>query len=108
MDVRSPFTTITTNSTHLIIRTTLRLAVSSSATFYGLALYRGVLYDAIFITDVATYTAFTTRVVTREVEVAGFYSDEKYLLMFIPFDPPLTVPAGSRVQVTLELALPIS
>jgi hypothetical protein len=108
IDVRSPMTTITTNSTHLIIRTTLRVVTPTSTTFYGLALYRGVFYDAIFVTDVVTYTAFTTRVVTREMESAGIYSDEKYLLMFIPFDPPLAVPAGSRVQVTLELALPIS
>jgi hypothetical protein len=28
--------------------------------------------------------------------------------MFIPFDPPLSVPAGSKVQVTLELAIPIA
>jgi hypothetical protein len=42
LEVRSPLTTITTNSTHLIIRTTLRLAVTSTTTFYGLVFYRGV------------------------------------------------------------------
>jgi hypothetical protein len=109
MEVRSPLTTITTNSTHLIIRTTLRLGVASSTTFYGLAFYRGVFHTTNFGTTVATYTAFTTRVVTWEgTGASGANRNDAYLLMFIPFDPPLTVPAGSKVQVTLELAIPIA
>jgi hypothetical protein len=108
MWVRSPLTEITTNSTHLIIRTTLRLGVTSSTTFYGLALYRNVFQDVGFVTGVVTYTAFTTRVATWEGEVSSNGIDDRYLLMFIPFNPPLTVPAGSKVQVTLELAIPIA
>jgi hypothetical protein len=108
MEVRSPLTTITTNSTHLIIRTALRLGVTSSTTFYGLAFYRGVFQTTSFGTAVATYTAFTTRVVTWEGPGLGTSRNDAYLLMFIPFDPPLSVPADSKVQVTLELAIPIS
>jgi hypothetical protein len=108
MEVRSPLTTITTNSTHLIIRTTLRLAALSSTTFYGLVLYRGVFLLPTPSTTVATYTAFTTRVVTREWLGGISYYTGTYPLMFIPFDPPLAVPAGSKVQVTLELAIPIA
>jgi hypothetical protein len=108
MEVRSPLTTITTNSTHLIIRTTLRLGVSSSTTLYGLAFYRGWFHETGFNVGVVTYTAFTTRLATREGSFGGTNRNERYLLMFIPFDPPLTVPAGSRVQVILELAIPIS
>jgi hypothetical protein len=108
MEVRSPLTTITTNSTHLIIRTTIRLGVSSSTTFYGLALYRGWFHDTGFNVGVVTYTAFTTRIVTWEGVYGGTNRNERYLLMFIPFNPPLTVPAGSKVQVTLELAIPIA
>jgi hypothetical protein len=108
MEVRSPLTEITTNSTHLIIRTTLLLGVSSTTTFYGLVFYRGVFYDTAHGTGLATYTAFTTRVVTWEGPIGGGYYTGTYPLMFIPFDPPLTVPAGSKVQVTLELAIPIA
>jgi hypothetical protein len=108
MEVRSPLTTITTNSTHLIIRTALRLGVTSSTTFYGLAFYRGLFHTTNFNTAAVTYTAFTTRVVTWEGPWGGSDRNERYLLMFIPFDPPLTVPAGSKVQVTLELAIPIA
>jgi hypothetical protein len=108
MDVRSPLTTITTNSTHMIIRTTLRLGVSSSTTLYGLVFYRGVFLITSFGTGVVTYTAFTTRVVTWEGPSGGTNPNDVYPLMFIPFSPPLDVPAGSKVQVTLELALPIA
>jgi hypothetical protein len=108
MEVRSPLTAITTNSTHLIIRTTLRLGVASSTTFYGLAFYREVFRDPSFSTGVVTYTAFTTRVATWEWESGSSNVNDRYLLMFIPFNPPLSVPAGSKVQVTLELAIPIS
>jgi len=108
MEVRSPLTTITTNSTHLIIRTELRLGVTSSTTFYGLVFYRGVFHDTSMNTGLVTYTAFTTRVVTREGPAASGSYTGTYPLMFIPFDPPLTVPAGSKVQVTLELAIPIA
>jgi hypothetical protein len=107
MEARSPLTTITTNSTHLIIRTTLRLAVTSSTTFYGLVFFRGVFQSTSYGSGLATYTAFTTRVVTWEGQSGSGGYTGTYPLMFIPFDPPLTVPAGSKVQVTLELAIPI-
>jgi hypothetical protein len=54
----------------------------------------------------ATYTAFTTRVVTWEAQSGSGGYTGTYPLMFIPFNPPLTVPGGSKVQVTLELAIP--
>jgi hypothetical protein len=104
-------TTITTNATHLIIRTVFQHAPASSTTFYGLAVYR----DAVHASPrdpgsvAVTLTGFTTRVATA----AGWWIwndwdfSQKYLLMFIPFDPPVTAPPGSRIRVTLELALPI-
>jgi hypothetical protein len=108
-DMRSPLTTITTNSTHLIISTKLKLGVTSSTTFYGLALYRGHFHDTGHNIGAVTYTAFTTRAVTWEGPAGTSYNrNERYLLMFIPFNPPLTVTAGSKVQVTLELAIPIT
>jgi hypothetical protein len=108
MEVRSPLTTITTNSTHLIIKTALRLGVSSTTTFYGLVFYRSVFFGTGHGSGVATYTAFTTRVVTWEGQSGGAGYAGTYPLMFIPFNPPLAVPAGSKVQVTLELAIPIA
>jgi hypothetical protein len=108
MEVRSPLTTIATNSTHLIIRTTIRLGVSSSTTLYGLVFYRGVFFNTAYNTGLVTYTAFTTRAVTWEGPSGGGNYVGRYPLMFIPFDPPLTVPAGSKVKVTLELAIPIA
>jgi hypothetical protein len=108
VEVRSPLTEITTNSTHLIIRTTLLLGVSSTTTFYGLVFYRGVFFYNSHGSGVVTYTAFTTRIVTWEGPIGGTGYAGTYPLMFIPFDPPLTVPAGSKVQVTLELAIPIA
>jgi hypothetical protein len=107
--MRSPMTTITTNSTHLIIRTVILLGVSSDSTIYGLVLNRGGYRPTpgSFGTQTLTYTAFTTRLVT--VDGAGpNQAAGAWTVMFIPFDPPLTVPAGSKVQVTLELAIPIA
>jgi hypothetical protein len=107
----SPMTVITTNSTHLIIRTTIRLAVLSDATFYGLVLNRGGAgrpTSGSYATATLTYTAFTTRLVTVDGAVnAGADRPGTWTVMFIPFDPPLAVPAGSKVQVTLELAIPV-
>jgi hypothetical protein len=108
----SPMTVITTNSTHLIIRTTILLGVSSDTTLYGLLLNRGgagrLRADG-YVTAVLTYTAFTTRLVTVDGGPASGYSAPgTWTVMFIPFNPPLSVPAGSKVQVTLELAIPIS
>jgi hypothetical protein len=110
LPMRDPMTTITTNSTHLIIRTTIRLGLSSDATLYGLVLNRGGVgrpVSASYGTTVLTYTAFTTRLVTVDGAI-NVGTSGAWTVMFIPFDPPLTVPAGSRVQVTLELAIPIS
>jgi hypothetical protein len=112
--MRSPMTTITTNSTHLIIRTTILLGVSSDTTLYGLVLNRGGAGRAnpssgAYITATLTYTAFTTRLVTVDGHNAGSPTvSSAWTAMFIPFDPPLSVPAGSKVQVTLELAVPIA
>jgi hypothetical protein len=110
VQMRSPMTTITTNSTHLIIRTTILLGVSSDATLYGLVLNRGGAgrprIDS-YGTATLTYTAFTTRLVTAD-GATSWSSSGTWTVMFIPFDPPLSVPAGSKVQVTLELAIPIS
>jgi hypothetical protein len=108
--MRSPMTTITTNSTHLIILTTIRLGVSSDATIYGLVLNRGGTSRPAgpYATATLTYTAFTTRLVTVDAARTTYFSPGSWTVMFIPFDPPLTVPAGSKVQVTLELAIPIS
>jgi len=111
IQMRSWMTTITTNSTHLIIRTKISLGVSSDTTLYGLVLNRvgeGRPWGGGYATATLTYTAFTTRLVT----VDGYFSSGSYsgawTVMFIPFDPPLSLPAGSKVQVTLELAIPIS
>jgi hypothetical protein len=110
LPMRSPMTTITTNSTHLIIRTTIRLGVSSDTTLYGLVLNRGGAGrpSASYITATLTYTAFTTRLVTVDGAAFPDYYSATWTVMFIPFNPPLSVPAGSKVQVTLELAIPIS
>jgi hypothetical protein len=108
--MRSDMTEIATNSTHLIIRTKLLLTASSPKTIYALLLnnvggYRFVDYVS---TAVLTYTVYTTQTVT--VRGLGYSSDFAYgyTVMFIPFDPPLTLPAYSKVQVTLELAIPIA
>jgi hypothetical protein len=111
LPMRSPMTEITTNSTHLIIRTTIRLGVSSDATIYGLVLNRGGENrpgGGFYTTTTLTYTAFTTRLVTADGVNPGALPSGAWTVMFIPFDPPLSVPAGSRVQVTLELAIPIA
>jgi hypothetical protein len=107
--VKDPMTEITTNSTHLIIRTQIRLGVSSDATLYGLVLNRGGAArptSGSYSAATLTYTAFTTRLVTVD---GGAINTQpgSWSVMFIPFNPPLTVPAGSKVQVTLELAIPI-
>jgi hypothetical protein len=108
--MRSDMTEIATNSTHLIIRTKLLLTASSPKTIYALLLnnvggYRFVDYVS---TAVLTYTVYTTQTVT--VRGLGYSSNFAYgyTVMFIPFDPPLTLPAYSKVQVTLELAIPIA
>ena len=111
--MRSPMTVITTNSTHLIIRTTILLGVSSDTTFYGLVLNRGgagrPTSSAYGVTATLTYTAFTTRLVTADgAATGGSSAPGTWTVMFIPFNPPLDVPVGSKVQVTLELAIPIS
>jgi hypothetical protein len=112
LPIGSPMTVITTNSTHLIIRTTIRLAVSSDATFYGLVLNRGGTgrpTPSSYVTATLTYTAFTTRLVTADGGASGGADRPgTWTVMFIPFDPPLTIPAGSKVQVSLELAIPIA
>jgi len=109
-DVTSGDTTITTNSTHLIMRTTFLIPVPVSSTVYGLSLYR-YSYNDLSSARYATVvlTAFTTR--SLEVEAIRAYDDyyrELYLRMFVPFPEPITVPEGSKVKVVLELALPIS
>jgi hypothetical protein len=106
--MRSPMTVITTNSTHLIIRTQIRLGVSLDTTFYGLVLNRGGAGRPIspYATATLTYTAFTTRLATVDGAFSAPVSGA-WTVMFIPFNPPLTVPAGSKVQVTLELAIPV-
>ena len=103
-------TTITTNSTHLIIRTTLVFSVTVATTFYGIALYRGSYSDNLnFTTATVVLTAFTTRSLTVDAIQEGDVDiSESYLLMFVPFAEPITVPEGYRVRVILELALPIS
>jgi len=109
-DVISNYTTITTNSTHLIMRTTFLFPVLVSSTFYGLSLYRYSYPPSrsTYITTVVL-TAFTTRSVEVDaVNPYNYYISESYLLMFVPFAEPITVPEGSRVRVVLELALPIS
>jgi hypothetical protein len=106
----SSMTDIITNSTHLIIRTNVRLAVSSATTVYALILnnvggYRFVDYVA---TATLTYTAYTTQtVIARGM---GYFTNYAYgyTVMFIPFNPPISLPAYSKVQVTLELAIPIA
>ena len=103
-------TTITTNSTHLIIRTTLVFSVTVATTFYGIALYRRSYNDnPYFVTATVVLTAFTTRSLVVDA-IRAYDSDtiESYLLMFVPFAEPITAPEGSRVRVILELALPIS
>jgi hypothetical protein len=110
IQMSGPMTTITTNSTHLIIRTTIRLGFLSDATIYGLVLNRGGANRPLpgaYQTATLTYTAFTTRLVTVDGSPGAAYASGAWTVMFIPFDPPLTVPAGSKVQVTLELAIPI-
>jgi len=110
-DMTSDATTITTNSTHLIMRTTFFLPVTETKTFYGLALYR-YSYNGIYSQAPAVavvLTAFTTRTLTVDAlhasnDVVAYY----YLLMFAPFAEPITVPEGSKLRVVLELALPIS
>ena len=112
--MKSPMTTITTNATHLIIRAAIRVEVPSDSTptLHGLVLYRGGLrpssnYDT--IVSGLTYTAFTTLLVdVGRADISRLYTVPSWTVMFIPFDPPLTVPAGAKVQVTLELAIPIS
>jgi len=110
IDMTSRNTEITSNSTHLIIRTKILFPVDVSTTVYGLALYR-YSYHNNPVTTVATVTltAYTTAQVAVD-SVREYDNDvtESYLLMFVPFAEPITVPEGSRVRVTLELALPIS
>ena len=110
-EMTSSDTTITTNSTHLIMRTTIVFPVIATTTFYGLALFRQS-YSRYLNTATATVTltAFTTRTVTVDAIRApnGADSYNSHLLMFVPFAEPITVPEGSRVKVILELALPIS
>jgi hypothetical protein len=112
LPMRSWMTTITTNSTHLIIRTTIRLGVLSDTTLYGLVLNRGGARPiaSSYMTSTLTYTAFTTRLVIADGAYLTPFSpiSGTWTVMFIPFNPPLTVPTGSKVQVTLELAIPIS
>jgi hypothetical protein len=108
--VKQSATTITTNTTHLIIRTVFQLAPASSTPFYGLAVYRDAVHlDPRRAVTVVTLTGFTTRVATATgwTLVNNSEYTQRYLLMFVPFDPPVTVPPGSRIRVTLELALPI-
>jgi len=109
-DVTSRDTTITTNSTHLIMRTTFLIPVPVSSTFYGLSLYRysyNDLSSARYAT--VTLTAFTTRSVEVEaIRAYDNYVGDYYLLMFVPFPEPITVPEGFKVRVFLELVLPIS
>jgi len=113
-DVISNYTTITTNSTHLIMRTTFLFPVPVSSTFYGLSLYRYSYHNSIPTIPVVTVTltAFTTRTLEVDVVRTYYYNpgdvSQSYLLMFIPFAEPITVPEGSRLRVILELALPIS
>ena len=109
-DMTSSDTTITTNSTHLIMRTTLLFPVLVPSTFYGLSLYR-YSYNGGPTATVATVvlSAFTTRSIVVDAQRAyGSGVSESYLLMFVPFAEPITAPEGSRVRVVLELALPIS
>ena len=113
-NVISNYTTITTNSTHLIMRTTFLFPVPVSSTFYGLSLYRYSYHNSIPYIPVVTVTltAFTTRTLQVDVVRTYYYNpgdvSQSYLLMFIPFAEPITVPEGSRLRVILELALPIS
>jgi len=109
-DMISSYTTITTNSTHLIMRTTLNFPISYSLQVYGLALYRSS-YPALARHTATTMwlTAFTTRqVIVDTIREYTPYPTESYLLMFVPFAEPITVPENTRVKVVLELALPIS
>jgi len=111
-DVISSDTTITTNSTHLIMRTTFLFPVTVSSTFYGLSLYRYSYNTAPqAATATVTLTAFTTRSLVVDAIRPATGNDsvsESYLLMFVPFAEPITAPEGSKVKVVLELALPIS
>lgn len=108
--MRSDMTEIATNSTHLIIRTKLLLTASSPKTIYALLLNNvgGYRYVDYVSSATLTYTVYTTQTVTARG--LGYTSNYAYgyTIMFIPFDPPLTVPEYSKVQVTLELAIPIS
>jgi len=109
-DLTSSDTTITTNSTHLIMRTTFLFPVLAPSTFYGLSLYRYSYNNNPRVASaIVTLTAFTTRPITVDaVQPSDGNVPESYLLMFVPFTEPITVPEGSRVRVVLELALPIS
>ena len=109
-DMTSSDTTITTNSTHLIMRTTFLFPVLVPSTFYGLSLYRYSYNSGPTITvTTVVLSAFTTRSIVVDAQRAyGSGVSESYLLMFIPFAEPITAPEGSRVRVVLELALPIS
>jgi hypothetical protein len=92
------------------MRTTLLFPVPVPSTFYGLSLYRYSYNDyPVVNTATVTLTAFTTRpVIVDAVRANDYYITQSYLLMFVPFAEPITVPEGSRVRVVLELALPIS
>jgi len=111
-DMTSGDTTITTNSTHLIMRTTLVFPVIATTTFYGLSLYRYSYNNRPHLPGAyVTLTAFTTRSFLVDALRPTPGSDsvtESYLLMFVPFPEPITAPEGSKVRVVLELALPIS
>jgi hypothetical protein len=111
-DVISNYTTITTNSTHLIMRTTFLFPVTVATTLYGLSLYRYSYNNApVTVSATLTLTAFTTRsflVDAVQPNTSSGAVTESYLLMFVPFAEPITVPEGSKVRVVLELALPIS
>jgi hypothetical protein len=110
-DMTSSDTTITTNSTHLIMRTTFLFPVPVSSTFYGLSLYRYSYSSSLTtVATTVTLTAFTTHTLVVDAVRTGLSGSvsESYLLMFIPFAEPITAPEGSRVRVVLELALPIS
>ena len=109
-DVISNYTTITTNSTHLIMRTTFVIPVATTTTFYGLVLTRSSYpYSPTTVLATLTLTAFTTRsVIVDSVQASDHNITEHYVLIFVPFAEPITAPEGSRVRMILELALPIS
>jgi len=103
-------TEITTNSTHLIIRTKFSFPVDTTMTFYGFSLYRYSYNNApTTVVATVTLTAYTTtQVLVDSVRASNDFAGSIYALMLVPFEQPITVPEGYKVMVTLELALPIS